>query len=65
MAATSCVIPSIALHEGAFLLPWSSHVYAKVIATNLYGDSTESTEGNGAIIVAVPDKPVSLAEDYS
>jgi hypothetical protein len=65
MAATSCVIPSIVLHEADFSLPWASHVYAKVIATNLYGDSTESSEGNGAIIVAVPDIPVNLLEDYS
>jgi hypothetical protein len=59
------VIPSIVLHEADFSLPWASHVYAKVIATNVYGDSTESSEGNGAIIVAVPDKPFNLLEDYS
>jgi len=53
------------LHESPFSLAWSSHVYAKVVATNVYGDSLESAEGNGAIIVAVPDKPISLLEDYS
>lgn len=44
---------------------WGSSIYAKVIATNLYGDSLESLEGNGAIITVTPDKPINLAEDYS
>jgi hypothetical protein len=63
--STTCVVPSIILHEDPFLHPWASHIYAKVVATNIYGDSGESVEGNDAIIYAVPDKPVSLAEDYS
>lgn len=44
---------------------WGSSIFAKVIATNLYGDSLESLEGNGAIITVTPDKPINLAEDYS
>lgn len=65
MAQAYCVIPSIDLHETSFLLPWASSIWAKVVATNLYGDSATSEAGNGATIVAVPDKPISLAEDYS
>jgi len=37
----------------------------KVVATNLYGDSTESSEGNGAVITTSPDAPVNLAENTS
>lgn len=48
-----------------FDLPWASSVYAKVVATNLYGDSQESDQGNNAIIYCIPDEPVNLAEDYS
>ena len=65
MAQTYCIIPSIVLHEAPFNLPWASHVYAKLYATNLYGDSGESLAGDGAVIVAIPDKPVNLQEDYS
>lgn len=63
--STSCVVPSIILHETVFNLPWSSHIYCKVVATNIYGDSLESIEGDGAVILAVPDAPVNLNEDYS
>jgi hypothetical protein len=36
-----------------------------VRATNLYGDSDYSPEGNGAVIVRIPDAPVNLIEDYN
>lgn len=65
MADTSCIVPSIILHMDPYLLPWASSIYAKVVATNLYGDSQASNEGNGGIIYSIPDEPVSLAEDYS
>lgn len=40
-------------------------IYAKVSATNFYGESALSTEGNGATYTTVPDAPVSIAEDVS
>jgi hypothetical protein len=36
-------------------------VYVKITATNLVGDSIESSEGNGAMIVTVPDAPINVA----
>lgn len=36
-----------------------------MIASNIYGDSVESLEGNGAYITTSPDEPTDLAEDYS
>lgn len=44
-----------------FYLEWGSSVYVKVIATNIVGNSIESSEGNGAIIVTVPDSPINIA----
>lgn len=38
-------------------------VYAKVIATNYFGDSPESLSGNGALIFLVPDPPSNLAKN--
>jgi hypothetical protein len=48
-----------------FSLDWGASVYAKVIATNIKGDSLESDAGNGAIIITSPDSPANLAEDSS
>jgi len=45
-----------------FALAWGSDVYAKIIATNIYGDSLMSEAGNGARILTVPDSPVSFAD---
>lgn len=61
--ATSCVIPVAVLRETPFSIEWGSSVFAKVVATNQYGDSTESLEGNGAVIVTTPGAPTSLLED--
>jgi len=35
------------------------------VAFNSYGNSLNSTLGNGAVIVTVPDAPVSLAENVA
>lgn len=32
-------------------------------ATNLYGESQLSTQGNGATIVTVPDAPIGVADN--
>jgi hypothetical protein len=48
----SCSIPTIKFYQAPYSLAWGSSVYAKVIATNLIGDSLESEQGNGAIIVS-------------
>jgi hypothetical protein len=52
---TTCTIPVAVLKAAPFSLDWGADVYAKVIATNIYGDSTESLEGNGAYITTNPD----------
>jgi hypothetical protein len=46
-------------------LPWGSNIYAKVLATNIYGDSELSDEGHEAIILTIPDAPINLAETVS
>lgn len=40
-------------------------VYAKVVAVNYYGESNQSSEGNGALFTKEPNQPVSLANDLS
>jgi len=62
---TSCTIPVISLRAAPFSHQWGASIYAKVVATNNYGNSLVSTEGNGAIITTTPDSPINLAEDTS
>jgi hypothetical protein len=35
------------------------------VATNVKGDSLESTAGSGAIVITRPDSPINVAEDTS
>lgn len=37
----------------------------KVVSVNVYGESVQSTEGNGAVIQLVPNAPINLANDPS
>jgi len=58
-------VPITSLRSEPFNLAFGSSIYAKVLAFNIYGDSLMSAEGNGAIILTVPNPPVSLSEVYS
>ena len=53
----SCSIPVSVLQSSPYSLTWGSSVYAKIIATNIKGNSALSNSGNGAIIVTNPDPP--------
>lgn len=63
--STTCSIPVTVLRSEPYSLEWGSSVFAKVYAINIYGNSLESEEANGAIITTTPDKPTDLLEDYS
>jgi len=52
--ATECSISVQILMDAPFNLPWGSNIHAKLIATNLYGDSIESAVGNGALMITLP-----------
>ena len=62
---TICTIPITLLREEPFSLAWGDSVYAKVTAMNLYGSSLESSVGNGAVLLTVPDAPLNLANEAS
>lgn len=53
-----------ALRAAPYSLDWGDSVFAKVIATNNYGNSVESLEGNGAVITTAPGVPTNLSEVY-
>ena len=59
----TCSVPIDTLRNSPFNLVWGDSIVAKVTAINAYGSSLSSIEGNGAIIVTVPDSPLSLEEN--
>jgi len=63
--ALTCSIPSVLLHEEPYGLPWGTDVHAKVMATNVKGDSLVSEAGNGGVMIAVPEPPLALTEVLS
>ena len=56
-------MPITALRASPYSHPWGASIYAKVIFINVVGESTESAEGNNAIILTVPDAPINLANN--
>lgn len=58
-------MPISKLRQAPFSLEWGSSIIARVTATNTYGSSELSAEGNGAIILTNPDAPTNLVEDYA
>ena len=61
---SKCTVPIASLLQAPFNLPWGSSIWAKVMATNSYGNSKVSEKGNGAKILTNPDAPVFLSENY-
>jgi hypothetical protein len=49
------------LYAAPFNLVQGNSVFAKVIATNIFGDSLESEPGAGALIQIVPSAPTSVS----
>jgi hypothetical protein len=63
---TTCTIPVTVFRSSPYDLPWGSSIWAKFVATNIYGDSPDfSPEGNGAVITTTPDAPINLIEVYA
>ena len=65
ISALSCSIPTIVLNASPYNLPWGTDVYAKVLASNIYGSSPLSVSGHGGIMVRIPDSPINLSENTS
>lgn len=57
---TQCAIPLTTLITSPFDLEKDDQVYVRVTASNLYGESEISNIGSGAVIVLVPDAPLTL-----
>jgi hypothetical protein len=60
-----CTFPISALKTTPYNLGWGVSVFAKLLAVNMYGNSVASLEGNGGIILTVPDAPTDLANNVA
>ncbi len=60
----ACDISLNILKASPYNLVKGDSIYAKIISSNIYGDSEVYSEaGNGAVIQLVPDAPVNLVND--
>jgi hypothetical protein len=53
-------LPVTALKTTPFEIAWGAHIWAKVIAINVYGESAVSEPGNTAYIITYADTPLSF-----
>jgi hypothetical protein len=58
----SCSVLISDLIVAPYHLTWGSSVFAKVVAINIKGNFLISDEGNGAVILTVPDAPTELID---
>jgi hypothetical protein len=52
---TLCSISLFTLIEAPYSLVQGESIYAKIVASNFYGDSPISLGGNGAVMQVVPE----------
>jgi hypothetical protein len=50
------------LQTAPYSLLLGDSITATVTATNMYGESSPSAEGNGAVILEIPDEPINLQD---
>lgn len=60
---TTCDINIATLLASPYNIDGGDSIWAKLVATNVYGDSEQSFEGNGAYYTRIPDSPINLQED--
>lgn len=65
ISTSSCLINISTLLASPYNVDGADYIYAKVLAANVYGESDQSVEGNGAYYTRVPDAPVNVQEDIS
>jgi hypothetical protein len=61
--STQCTVPLSVLTADPYNLALGQTIQAQVLARNNYGPSSVSAVGGAAVIVLVPDAPVSLANN--
>lgn len=65
LGSATCSFDVSVVRNAPYSLEWGDSVFAKVVASNIYGSAEASDSGNGAMITTYPDAPTDLIEDYS
>lgn len=65
IANNKCYITLTTMLAPPYNVDGGDSIWAKVSASNYYGESAQSDAGNDAIYLRVPDKPINLAEDIT
>lgn len=65
VTATQCTVPLLTLQAAPFSLLLGDSIIATVTATNKYGESAQSDQGNGAVVLEIPDAPINLQDDVA
>ena len=60
---TTCTVPLLVLQADPYNWILGDSIYAKVSASNVWGESAMSTAGNGALIVTIPSPPIDLLDN--
>jgi hypothetical protein len=55
-------VPISTLRTTPYSIEWGLSIWATVTALNIYGPGQESEPGNNAIILAIADAPINLAD---
>jgi len=63
LANRECLIKLDTLIVAPYSLVLNEEIWAKVIATNVYGDSPFSAAGNVGLTKLIPDAPINLANN--
>jgi hypothetical protein len=61
VATSECTIPLSVFTAAPFNLAMGANINAKLLASNAYGSSSESTVGGGAVVLLVGHAPVGLS----
>jgi hypothetical protein len=60
VSGLQCQVALTTFQAAPFSLSQGTSIVVKIVSVNTYGESTESTTGNGAVIRNVPDAPINL-----
>ena len=56
----TCTVPLLVLQAAPYNWALGDSIFAKLSASNTWGESAMSIPGNGAIVVTIPSPPISL-----
>lgn len=65
VSETSCTVPLLILQAAPYNWVRGDSIFAKISASNVWGESALSNSGNGAIVVTIPSPPINLLNNAS